>query len=70
MRNLEIEANEVFSVYRDQYYEGGISSVYIWEDEDKGFIACFLIKKDGQGKRGYIANRDVTGGLGESTFVD
>ncbi|XP_035817374.1 probable F-actin-capping protein subunit beta isoform X2 [Zea mays] len=54
MRNLEVEANEVFSVYRDQYYEGGISSVYIWEDEDNGFIACFLIKKDGQGKRGYM----------------
>ncbi|RLN38913.1 putative F-actin-capping protein subunit beta [Panicum miliaceum] len=55
MRNLEIEANEVFSVYRDQYYEGGISSVYIWEDEDNGgFIACFLIKKDGKGTRGYM----------------
>ncbi|KAE8787274.1 putative F-actin-capping protein subunit beta [Hordeum vulgare] len=54
MRNLEVEANEVFSVYRDQYYEGGISSVYIWEDEDESFIACFLIKKDGQGKRGYM----------------
>uniref|UniRef100_A0A453I0F1 F-actin-capping protein subunit beta n=1 Tax=Aegilops tauschii subsp. strangulata TaxID=200361 RepID=A0A453I0F1_AEGTS len=35
-------------------YEGGISSVYIWEDEDESFIACFLIKKDGQGKRGYM----------------
>ncbi|KAG2540423.1 hypothetical protein PVAP13_9NG552500 [Panicum virgatum] len=55
MRNLEIEANEVFSVYRDQYYEGGISSVYVWEDEDNGgFIACFLIKKDGKGTRGYM----------------
>ncbi|KQK21487.1 hypothetical protein BRADI_1g61050v3 [Brachypodium distachyon] len=54
MRNLEIEANEVFSVYRDQYYEGGVSSVYIWEDEDESFIACFLIKKDGQGKRGHM----------------
>nr|CAB3500652.1 unnamed protein product [Digitaria exilis] len=54
MRNLEIEANEVFSVYRDQYYEGGISSVYIWEDEDNGFIAYFLIKKDGKGTRGYM----------------
>ncbi|KAG2551598.1 hypothetical protein PVAP13_9KG405600 [Panicum virgatum] len=55
MRNLEIEANEVFSDYRDQYYEGGISSVYVWEDEDNGgFIACFLIKKDGKGTRGYM----------------
>jgi capping protein (actin filament) muscle Z-line, beta len=32
-----------------RYYEGGISSVYIWEDEDDGFIACFLIKKSTYG---------------------
>ncbi|XP_078160629.1 subunits of heterodimeric actin filament capping protein Capz superfamily isoform X1 [Carex rostrata] len=58
LRKLEVEANEVFSIYRDQYYEGGISSVYIWEDDDHGFVACFLIKKDGsktgQGKRGNL----------------
>ncbi|CAH9076519.1 unnamed protein product [Cuscuta europaea] len=58
LRKLEIEANEVFAVYRDQYYEGGISSVYMWEDENEGFIACFLIKKDGSksghGRRGYL----------------
>lgn len=29
----------------DRYYEGGISSVYMWEDENEGFVACFLIKK-------------------------
>ncbi|KAJ3673353.1 hypothetical protein LUZ60_006727 [Juncus effusus] len=56
LRELEMKANDIFSVYRDQYYEGGISSVYLWEDENNhGFIACFLIKKDGsktgQGKR-------------------
>jgi hypothetical protein len=28
--------------------------VYIWEDEDESFIACFLIKKDGEGKRGHM----------------
>ncbi|OAY58541.1 probable F-actin-capping protein subunit beta [Manihot esculenta] len=59
LRKLEIEANEVFAVYRDQYYEGGISSVYLWEDDDnEGFVACFLIKKDGSktghGRRGYL----------------
>ncbi|KAG9451231.1 hypothetical protein H6P81_011196 [Aristolochia fimbriata] len=58
LRKLEVEANEVFAIYRDQYYEGGISSVYMWEDENGGFIACFLIKKDGSktadGKRGYL----------------
>ncbi|KAA8522560.1 hypothetical protein F0562_013079 [Nyssa sinensis] len=58
LRKLEIEANDVFAIYRDQYYEGGISSVYMWEDENEGFVACFLIKKDGsksgQGRRGYL----------------
>ncbi|KAK3230259.1 hypothetical protein Dsin_002140 [Dipteronia sinensis] len=58
LRKLEIEANEVFSIYRDQYYEGGISSVYMWEDDNESFVACFLIKKDGsktaQGRRGYL----------------
>nr|KAJ0190545.1 hypothetical protein LSAT_V11C800417850 [Lactuca sativa] len=59
LRTLEIEANEVFSVYRDQYYEGGTSSMYLWEDDEKeGFLACFLIKKDGSkyahGVRGYL----------------
>lgn len=28
-----------------RYYEGGISSVYMWEDDNEGFVACFLIKK-------------------------
>ncbi|XP_031392763.1 probable F-actin-capping protein subunit beta [Punica granatum] len=58
LRKLEIEANETFAIYRDQYYEGGISSVYMWEDDNEGFVACFLIKKDGsktgQGRRGYL----------------
>ncbi|GJR92483.1 probable F-actin-capping protein subunit beta [Tanacetum coccineum] len=59
LRKLEVEANEVFTIYRDQYYEGGISSVYLWEEDDnEGFVACFLIKKDGSkyahDKRGYL----------------
>ncbi|GJV25590.1 probable F-actin-capping protein subunit beta [Tanacetum coccineum] len=59
LRKLEVEANEVFTIYRDQYYEGGISSVYLWEEDDnEGFVACFLIKKDGSkyahGRRGYL----------------
>uniref|UniRef100_A0A0D6QRR9 F-actin-capping protein subunit beta n=1 Tax=Araucaria cunninghamii TaxID=56994 RepID=A0A0D6QRR9_ARACU len=59
LRKLEVEANDIFAIYRDQYYEGGISSVYLWEpDEGDGFAACFLIKKDGsqtgQGRRGFL----------------
>jgi capping protein beta len=42
-----VEANELFDAYRELYFEGGLSSVYLW-DLDGGFAGCFLIKK---GKR-------------------
>ncbi|CAA6665138.1 unnamed protein product [Spirodela intermedia] len=58
LRKLEIEANDIFSVYRDQYYEGGVSSVYMWKDDSDCIAACFVIKKDGSksahGRRGYL----------------
>eukprot|EP00178_Gracilaria_changii_P022236 TRINITY_DN6594_c1_g1_i1.p1 TRINITY_DN6594_c1_g1~~TRINITY_DN6594_c1_g1_i1.p1 ORF type:complete len:271 (+),score=40.71 TRINITY_DN6594_c1_g1_i1:64-876(+) len=44
LRELEVAANKVFDIYRDLYFEGGVSSVYMW-DLDKGFAACVLIKK-------------------------
>jgi len=44
LRQLEIQANEVFDVYRDLYFEGGVSSVYCW-DLDNGFASVVLIKK-------------------------
>ncbi|ODV83999.1 hypothetical protein CANARDRAFT_177178 [[Candida] arabinofermentans NRRL YB-2248] len=34
LRQLEIYANESFDIYRDLYYEGGISSVYLWDGDD------------------------------------
>ena len=37
LRALELEANALFQVYREQYYDGqGVSSVYFWDlyDED------------------------------------
>jgi len=52
LRKLEIQANEAFDVYRDLYFEGGVSSVYCWDLED-GFAACILIKKtQDQSKKG------------------
>ncbi|ETW01449.1 hypothetical protein H310_06963 [Aphanomyces invadans] len=45
LRQLEIQANELFDVYREMYYQGGVSSVYMW-DLEPGFAACILIKKD------------------------
>lgn len=53
LRRLEVEANEVWDAYRTLYYEGGVSSVYLWEGEgglEQGFAGAFLIKKEG-GKR-------------------
>lgn len=44
VRNMEIRANEAFDVYRDLYYEGGISSVYFWNLDD-GFAGVVLLKK-------------------------
>lgn len=39
-----MRANEGIDVYRDLYYEGGISSVYFW-DLDDGFAGVVLLKK-------------------------
>jgi len=52
LRRLEVLANEVFDIYRDLYFEGGVSSVYCW-DLEGGFAACILIKKtQDQSKKG------------------
>jgi capping protein beta len=45
---MEAEANELFDAYRELYFEGGTSSVYLW-DMDQGFAGCFLIKKKVEG---------------------
>lgn len=44
LRGVELKANEIFDIYRDLYFEGGVSSVYCW-DLDSGFAAVVLIKK-------------------------
>ncbi|KAF8625383.1 hypothetical protein AX15_005413 [Amanita polypyramis BW_CC] len=45
LRKLEIAANEAFDTYRELYYEGGVSSVYLWDLEDGGFAGVVLLKK-------------------------
>ncbi|KAK9323188.1 F-actin-capping protein subunit beta [Lipomyces orientalis] len=44
IRKLEITANDAFDIYRDLYYEGGLSSVYLWE-LDNGLAGVVLLKK-------------------------
>ncbi|GAV00766.1 hypothetical protein RvY_11567 [Ramazzottius varieornatus] len=50
LRKLEVEANAAFDQYRDMYFEGGVSSVYLW-DLDQGFAGVILIKKTGDGSK-------------------
>mmetsp|Transcript_102742 Transcript_102742/g.294844 ORF Transcript_102742/g.294844 Transcript_102742/m.294844 type:complete len:319 (+) Transcript_102742:70-1026(+) len=45
LRILEESFNEVFDAYKTGYYEGGVSSVYLW-DMDEGFGGAFLIHKE------------------------
>lgn len=44
VRRMEVRANEAFDLYRDLYYEGGVSSVYFWNLDD-GFAGVVLLKK-------------------------
>ncbi|KAI9503903.1 F-actin-capping protein subunit beta [Coemansia spiralis] len=48
LRKLEVAANEAFSTYKELYYEGGVSSVYLW-DMDDSFAGVVLIKKVNDG---------------------
>ena len=48
LRQLEIETNAAFDQYRELYYEGGCSSVYLW-DTDFGFSGVVLLKKVNSG---------------------
>ncbi|CAL8070882.1 unnamed protein product [Calicophoron daubneyi] len=46
LRQREIEINGASDLYREMYYEGGISSVYLW-DMEQGFAGVILIKNPG-----------------------
>lgn len=50
LRKLEVDANTAFDQYREMYFEGGVSSVYLW-DLDHGFAGVILIKKAGDGSK-------------------
>ena len=41
LRKLEIDANTAFDQYREMYFEGGVSSVYLW-DLDHGFAGDYF----------------------------
>jgi capping protein beta len=41
---LDVEVEGWCGADTDRYFEGGISSVYLW-DMDDGFAGCVLLKK-------------------------
>ncbi|KAJ1675741.1 F-actin-capping protein subunit beta [Spiromyces aspiralis] len=45
LRKLEMSANYSFNTYKELYFNGGVSSVYLWDLED-GFAGVVLIKKE------------------------
>lgn len=53
VRKMEVKANEAFDIYRELYYEGGVSSVYLWNLDD-GFAGVVLLKKCKQAPPSYI----------------
>eukprot|EP00842_Homolaphlyctis_polyrhiza_P004108 jgi/Hompol1/4699/HPOL_000042-RA len=57
LHKLEVAANDAFDTYRDLYFGGGVSSVYLWDSEESqnAFAGIVLIKKsigDGTGDSG------------------
>eukprot|EP00931_Biecheleriopsis_adriatica_P075693 TRINITY_DN49496_c0_g1_i1.p1 TRINITY_DN49496_c0_g1~~TRINITY_DN49496_c0_g1_i1.p1 ORF type:complete len:317 (-),score=58.20 TRINITY_DN49496_c0_g1_i1:115-1029(-) len=44
LRRLESTFNEAFEAYTTSYYEGGVSSVYLW-DLDEGYAGAFVVHK-------------------------
>ncbi|POR36688.1 F-actin-capping protein subunit beta, partial [Tolypocladium paradoxum] len=61
VRKMEVRANEAFDIYRDLYYEGGVSSVYFWNLDD-GFAGVVLLKKS-------ATPGDATEGVWDSIHV-
>jgi capping protein (actin filament) muscle Z-line, beta len=59
MRKLEIQANEAFDTYRELYYEGGVSSVYLWDPEDPSgasFAGVVVLKKSAYRSTVYMSS--------------
>lgn len=58
IRKFELDANFAFDMYRERYFEGGISSCYFWDQDNAGFAGAILIKKTGDGKKNFRGSWD------------
>jgi len=58
---MEVAANDAFDTYREMYYEGGVSSVFLWDQDDGGFAGVVLFKKNATPDPSSKDNDDATG---------
>ncbi|KAF8340318.1 putative F-actin capping protein beta subunit [Cantharellus anzutake] len=58
IRKLEIAANDAFDTYREMYFEGGVSSVFLWDLDDGGFAGVVLLKKTLNSEKGVTGSWD------------
>lgn len=67
LRELEISCNDAFDIYRDLYYEGGLSSVYLWnlDDDETDFAGVVLFQKHNIGGWDSIHVLEVTNSEGD-----
>lgn len=72
LRKLEVTANDAFDTYRELYYQGGLSSCYLWEQEDnsEGLAGVVLFQKQQQqSKWNSVHVFEATGGAkGQFTY--
>ena len=66
LRQMEIKANKAFGAYRRLYYQGGVSSVYLWEIEDNVFGVGVFLKNEVETA---LRNGSVIKGCIDSTDV-
>ncbi|SCU81470.1 LANO_0B03202g1_1 [Lachancea nothofagi CBS 11611] len=69
VRRMEELANDSFDIYRDLYYEGGVSSVYMWDlgDDTEDFAGAVLLKKGGQSHSSWDAIHVFEAGQNDDT---
>eukprot|EP00036_Acanthoecidae_sp_10tr_P011618 CAMPEP_0182915600 /NCGR_PEP_ID=MMETSP0105_2-20130417/418_1 /TAXON_ID=81532 ORGANISM="Acanthoeca-like sp., Strain 10tr" /NCGR_SAMPLE_ID=MMETSP0105_2 /ASSEMBLY_ACC=CAM_ASM_000205 /LENGTH=276 /DNA_ID=CAMNT_0025052473 /DNA_START=20 /DNA_END=847 /DNA_ORIENTATION=- len=71
LRKLEEAANIAFDRYRELYFDGGVSSVYLWDlERERDFAGCVLIKKEGDSmEAGYGESKRIVKGCYDSVHV-
>lgn len=69
LRSLEVILNDAVETYRELYYEGGLSSCYLWEPEAGKLAGVVLIKKElGRSVWDSVHVFEATEGRGEASY--